>query len=155
MNIENIKKTQEALAKIMFSSHYNMGSWLDTAECGTTLCLGGIACTLSLSLQELNPSLKNLQENNFRTIIKPLLINKSSLPVDESIKQEAQRFLGLAYSKYSDNIFYSLCWPRGLTALYDFTTSMAIQDRDKYQPNDFLYDFVFANPTYLVVSGEP
>lgn len=144
MNRENIQKVQEALARLMFTNHYNMGSWLDTAECGTTLCIGGIACILSLSLDNLNPSPNNLQENNFRTLVKPLF-SESSLPVDEAVKQQAQRFLGLSYFK--DSIFYALSWPRGLVALYEFTTARAIQDLDKYQANDLLYNFVSANPT--------
>lgn len=59
MNIENIKKTQEALLGLLFTRHYNMHYFYDTRGCGTTLCLAGIAAMLFTK----NPALKPLSSN--------------------------------------------------------------------------------------------
>jgi hypothetical protein len=155
MHVENIKRTQEALARLMFTNHYRMDCWIESNECGTTLCLGGLACSLFHSLDWLNPSVDNLQRKNFRSSIKTLY-GGSSLSFEDNVKQKALRFFGLVSSprQLVDNIFYSNRWPCGLVALYAFTRSTALDNLDRYDstsnddPTDSrLYRFVSENYT--------
>ena len=154
MDAENIKRTQKALARLMFTNHYNMGEWIGSNECGTTLCLGGLACSLALSLDELHPSVDNLQRKTYRSHIRTLCTGSSSTSYEDNVKQKALEFFGLRSSVDADDLFYSVRWPCGLVALYDFTRSTALNNLDRYDStsnNDVtdsrLYKFVLENYT--------
>jgi hypothetical protein len=143
MNIENIKKTQEALARLMFTQHYDMGEWIGQDDCGTTLCLAGIASALSFESNSLLPSPNNLH-NNFRKKLLPAIHHTHN-----RIKHRALDFFGIDESDYPclspdepDNIFFYTEWPEGLQVIYDFDVPDTIAELGK----GFLYYFVLAHP---------
>jgi len=141
MHINNIREAQQSLAKLMFTRHYDMGSWIEEEEdCGTTLCLGGIACTLSLKSNALQPSPYNLVYKGFRQKLMPAV-----LLTQKEIESIALDFFGINESDYLgfspdalDNIFFYGEWPEGLQAIYDFNVDEALY----YLEEGSLYNFL-------------
>lgn len=145
MNRENIQKVQEVLARLMFTEHYHMGDWIGSAECGTTLCLAGIATGLSFQSRALQPSIDNL---SFGYTYRKKLFSVLHC-VFHTIKARALEFFGIDESEYSymspdepDNIFFYDEWPEGLQAIYDFDVTHAIAELDQGS----LYHFVLEHP---------
>jgi hypothetical protein len=138
MNVKNIRKTQEALLRFLFTRHYNMHHFIDTSFCGTTLCLAGIAAVLATEDPALEPLPSNLDGN---------FIQKADLAFDGEADYESlgDRIYNQALSAFEINddndlqkpaIFYLDSWPQALRDLYrlqrfhidsDFLTPQLIQ----------------------------
>jgi hypothetical protein len=113
--VSHIEKVQKALAGLAYTSHFDMGDWLELGECGTTLCLAGIAGALQLQLDAPTPDALNdrIYLDNY---YKALNTVYGEDLLHQEIRKLACQYLQLDPS--NDTIFFVDSWPQVLKQLY-------------------------------------
>lgn len=119
MNIKNIKKVQESLLGLLFTRHYNMHHFYHTGECGTTLCLAGIAAMLSTKNPALKPLSSNLRnEFDFEETANLALDVSKDYSLGDRIYESALSAFEINDELARPAIFYLSSWPLALQDFY-------------------------------------
>ena len=115
--VSHIEQVQKALAGLAYTSHFDMGEWLELGDCGTTLCLAGIAGALQLQLDAPTPNALNDRiylDNYYKALNKTY----GEDLLHQEIRNLACQYLHLDPS--NDTIFFVNSWPRILKQLYHY-----------------------------------
>jgi hypothetical protein len=120
MNVENIRKTQEALLELLFSRHFSIHHFYHTGECGTTLCLAGIAAMLSTNNPSLEPLPSNLcNEFDFEETANLAFDVDEDYSLGDRIYETALSVFEINDDLAKPAIFYLSSWPPGLQDFYE------------------------------------